>query len=329
MKTRLALGQLGAWAVLALLALWATSYGLLVPSGALAADQSITVTATPQANVEVYSVTPDSAKQNDTVTFGIVGLSFTGATDVSFGLGVTTDSFTVIDDTHISGTISILWNATLGARDVSVTSPMGTGTKTGGFTVLDGYIIDHEEAIGAHDETLDWQAETSTVIVVAGTSTIESTLYSENPAGPVPKTGIQYYDVRAQDPGTLTSLTVDLYYSSSLSGITPYWWNGASWIECSNYTVYPTYVRVYIDDTTSPTLAQMQGTHITLVGGVAGVYYLVAVLPFVYGAISLLAVLGFMAGGYYISGVVLAAILSIIGIVGIGVIQQAITAAFQ
>lgn len=66
----------------------------------------------------------------------ITGTNFTGATAVSFGAGVIVNSFVVDSNTQITANISILLSAAIGARDVSVTAPFGTGTLVGGFTVL-------------------------------------------------------------------------------------------------------------------------------------------------------------------------------------------------
>jgi hypothetical protein len=66
----------------------------------------------------------------------LTGDSFTGATAISFGAGITINLFTVNSDSQITANINILETAALGARDVSVTTVFGTGTLLGGFTVL-------------------------------------------------------------------------------------------------------------------------------------------------------------------------------------------------
>jgi hypothetical protein len=65
----------------------------------------------------------------------ITGTNFTGATVVSFGAGIVVNSFVVDLGTQITADISILISAALGARDVSVTAPFGTGTLLSGFMV--------------------------------------------------------------------------------------------------------------------------------------------------------------------------------------------------
>ena len=65
----------------------------------------------------------------------ITGANFTGATEVTFGAGVTVDSFTVDSATQITAQISIAATATPGTRDVSVNTPGASATTTDGFQV--------------------------------------------------------------------------------------------------------------------------------------------------------------------------------------------------
>ncbi|MCX6009282.1 MAG: VCBS repeat-containing protein [Chloroflexi bacterium] len=83
----------------------------------------------------VTGVNPTSGVQGQTLAVTVTGTNFTGATAVSFGAGITVNSFTVNSATQITANITIDAGAAPGARDVSVTTPGGTGTLTGGFTV--------------------------------------------------------------------------------------------------------------------------------------------------------------------------------------------------
>ncbi len=83
----------------------------------------------------VTSATPNEADQGESLSVAIDGTDFTGATSVSFGSGITVDSFTVDNSTQITANISINAAAAVGARDVSVTNIDGTGTLASGFTV--------------------------------------------------------------------------------------------------------------------------------------------------------------------------------------------------
>ncbi|GAI53247.1 unnamed protein product, partial [marine sediment metagenome] len=96
----------------------------------------VTLQVSPAEPPTVTSVSPDSGEQGATLEVTIGGTNFTGATAVSFGTGITVNSFTVVSATQITASISISATATLGLRDVSVTTPGGTGTLTDGFTVV-------------------------------------------------------------------------------------------------------------------------------------------------------------------------------------------------
>jgi hypothetical protein len=84
----------------------------------------------------MIGVNPKAGNQGQTLNNVIItGLNFTGATAVSFGAGITVNSFSVNSDTQITASITIAANATLGTRNVTVTDPNGAGTLSSGFTV--------------------------------------------------------------------------------------------------------------------------------------------------------------------------------------------------
>jgi hypothetical protein len=83
----------------------------------------------------VTGVNPSSAEVGETLDVAITGTDLSGTSAVSFGAGITVNSFTVDSATKITAGISISSGGTVGSRDVSVTTPGGTGTKTGGFGV--------------------------------------------------------------------------------------------------------------------------------------------------------------------------------------------------
>jgi len=103
-------------------------------------EASVTVPVTLQVVAPelptVTSVSPDSGEQGATLDVTIGGTNLTGATAVTFGDGITVNSFTVVSAVEITASISIDTTATLGLRDVAVTTSAGTGTLTDGFTVL-------------------------------------------------------------------------------------------------------------------------------------------------------------------------------------------------
>ena len=83
----------------------------------------------------ITSLNPASAYRGSTVSVTITGTNLGGATAVSFGSGITTNSFTVDSPAQITTSIAIASSAAVGARDVSVTTPGGTATLTGGFNI--------------------------------------------------------------------------------------------------------------------------------------------------------------------------------------------------
>lgn len=67
----------------------------------------------------------------------ISGTNFTGAIGVSFGSGISVDSFTVDSATQITASVKIGSATAAGLRNVSITTPSGTGTLLDGFTVTE------------------------------------------------------------------------------------------------------------------------------------------------------------------------------------------------
>lgn len=83
----------------------------------------------------VTSINANQGTQGQTLQIIITGTNLTGATAVSFGAGITVNSFTINSAAQITANITIDPSAVAGARDISVTTPGGTATLTGGFTV--------------------------------------------------------------------------------------------------------------------------------------------------------------------------------------------------
>jgi len=98
---------------------------------------ALTVVYVQAAAPTVISVSPNSGLQGQTLpTVVITGINFTGASALGFGTEITVNSFTVNSDTQITASITIDHYAAPGSRDVSVTTPGGTGTRAGGFIVI-------------------------------------------------------------------------------------------------------------------------------------------------------------------------------------------------
>jgi hypothetical protein len=120
---------------------------IAISSSAVLGDKDVSVT-TPegtvtkiagftvnQASVTITSVSPNQGNQGEALDVTITGTYFTGTTAVSFGSGITVNSFTVNSSNQITANITISSLAMLGDRDISVTTPEGTATKTASFTV--------------------------------------------------------------------------------------------------------------------------------------------------------------------------------------------------
>jgi clostripain len=103
-------------------------------------EATVTVPVTLQVTAPelptVTSIMPESGEQGETLTVNIGGTNLDGATAVSLGDGITVNSFSVVSPAEMLANISIDTAATLGLRDVSVTTSAGTGTLTDGFTVV-------------------------------------------------------------------------------------------------------------------------------------------------------------------------------------------------
>jgi len=84
----------------------------------------------------VDSVEPAEGRQGETLSVAISGTCFEGATDVSFGPGTTVNSFTVDSARRITAVVAIDFMADLGARDVSVTTPVGSAVQPHLFNVV-------------------------------------------------------------------------------------------------------------------------------------------------------------------------------------------------
>jgi len=98
-------------------------------------DQTVTNNVPPPAPTVTSLSANYGYRGQQTMYVSIYGHYFTGATAVSFGVGITVNNFGVFSDTWILTRISIAANATPGLRDVSVTTPGGTRALAGGFTV--------------------------------------------------------------------------------------------------------------------------------------------------------------------------------------------------
>ena len=150
----------------------------------------------------ITSITPTQGTQGQCpMTVVIAGTNLVGATAVSFGTGIVVNGFTANSATHITVTICIDTNATPGAHNVSVISPGGTATLTGGFTV-----VQQNQAIGTG-------APASHGSSFSGSST------TAQPVG-LPNIVTQSASLSAKSvtPGTPITVTADIANKSTVNG---------------------------------------------------------------------------------------------------------------
>ncbi len=124
-----------------------------------------------QAPPTVTSVNPNQGLQGQTLAVTIWGSYFTGASAVSFGPGIAVNSYNVNSSVQIVANVTINGAAAPGLRDVSVTTPGGTGSLSNAFAVLALPIVDTiTPAYGVQGETLD--------VVIAGSNLLGVTAVS-------------------------------------------------------------------------------------------------------------------------------------------------------
>ena len=102
--------------------------------GTVTCPGCLTVTATPTPTLT--AVSPNVAGQNSNVTLQLTGTDFTTNSAVAFsGSGITIKKQHYSSPTSMSVTVAVAWGATLGASDLTVTTPGGSGTCTGCLTI--------------------------------------------------------------------------------------------------------------------------------------------------------------------------------------------------
>lgn len=148
----------------------------------------------------ITSINPASSSPGQTLNVTITGVNLSGATAVSFGTGVTVNSFTVNSDTQVTASIS---TAVLGTWDVMVTTPCCSGTLTGGFTVNSPMI-----GTGSHSSS------------VSGATGTVSTTYGFTPPVVIPTVAVQSATLSAKivAPGTPVTVTADIANKSAVNG---------------------------------------------------------------------------------------------------------------
>jgi VCBS repeat-containing protein len=99
------------------------------------ATVTVTIEVTQPEPPTIASVSEPSGRQGGSLTVIITGTKLAGATVLDFGPGVTVNSFKADSPTQITAEITLDSDAVPGTRDVLVTTPEGTYTLEGAFTV--------------------------------------------------------------------------------------------------------------------------------------------------------------------------------------------------
>ena len=171
----------------------------------------------------VAAVSPNRGQQGETIDVTISGTYFTGVTSVGFGSGITISNIIEDSSNQITAGITIDSAATLGPRDVSVTTPGGTATLTDGFTIVHNQIPNQPNN----------QAPANEATSLSLTPTLQSSAFSDPDVGDT-HAASQWeitttpgdYSPSVFDSGTdavnLTNITIP---GGTLSESTTYYWH--------------------------------------------------------------------------------------------------------
>ncbi len=261
-----------------------TTLTATVPAGSTAGTVTVTIT-TPGGTAFPFSTTytylPTPAVTGITAAGGttaggalvtITGANLTGTTAVTFGgtaattvVDVDATTVTAVTPAHLAGPVAVV-----------VTTANGTGSLATGFTYA-------APAPAAPTSSTTWTTASSTsptdtvtagvpggTVAATGAGSVGIGLYPSNPTtSTVPRgTGI-YFDVEVATGSNFSSIAIT--WCGVGSGDTLDWWNGNVWAASSDQSFDATTgcVIVHVDTTTSPSLAQLTGTPIAVVGPTA------------------------------------------------------------
>jgi hypothetical protein len=103
------------------------------------------------------SVSPSQALQGDAVEVTISGLHLGGASEISFGPGITANILSIDGATQLTAALTLDPDVTAGPRSVTITTPGGTTEFQTGFMVLQAppEIISATPTQGNQGETID------------------------------------------------------------------------------------------------------------------------------------------------------------------------------
>jgi hypothetical protein len=122
-----------------------------------------------QALPTITSISPIQGNQEASLDVTISGANLTGVNEVRMGPGITVNSIIVLSSNQAAANITMVAGAQIGVRDVSVTTPGGSFTLAGSFTVKQALptITSVSPTQGSQGATLD--------VYVNGTNLLGST----------------------------------------------------------------------------------------------------------------------------------------------------------
>jgi len=121
------------------------------------------------------------------------------------------------------------------------------------------------------NDIMDAKDVADTEVEVEGTAIITVLRYTSNPNPEGSFSGVsigKYIDVYIPDTTEVTQIEIRLYYTDAkIAGFDEpslrlLWWNGTSWVQCSNSGVntVQNYIWAIINNTTVPSLSDLEGT---------------------------------------------------------------------
>jgi len=201
-------------------------------------DMAITLTAAPvTAIATVASITPNQVEDGQHASIAVVGENtnfVAGKTTADFGRGVTVDSVKVTDATHATVTIDVGSSATIGFRNVTLTTGTETATLLDGFqvapismsspvvttnpvsqSVLANQTVSFTAAAnGNPTPTVQWQLSTNNGKTFTNIAGATSTTYSFTATAN--QTGNEYWAVFTNSQGTATTTAATLVVKPSV-----------------------------------------------------------------------------------------------------------------
>ncbi len=111
------------------------TFTTLPPAAVTASTDSSPAGGTSGLAPIVENLATDQGRGGQDLTVTISGSNLTGTISVGFGPDIAVNDFRVVSDTEITVKINIASGAKAGGRDVTVTTPQGTGTAPAAFAV--------------------------------------------------------------------------------------------------------------------------------------------------------------------------------------------------